>query len=223
MAEHASAGALPVLLPPLPLQRDHRAHHQLLREQPGALLQCAQPAQLPAQPGVFQHDGQRALPQPPSGPAEPAREPPAEAYLRRRVLTALPVHPVHPHPDHRNHRDQDYHAGTGVLPPETERTERQGILLHQVPLHEGERPGRHPAGHQGRPPQDPLGKHHAQDQHRRAAPVHQRTAGRHEHSGPAPAHAEAYRRIFTADRQVYGTPLRETGYHRLEPGYRLPG
>ena len=75
---------------------------------------------------------------------------------------------------------------------------------------------------QGRPAEDQMGQHNAQDKHRRTAAVHQRAQGRHEHRGAQAAHAEAHRRILEADRQVHDAPLCEARDYRLEPGDGLP-
>ena len=47
------------------------------------------------------------------------------------------------------HHHEDYHAGPDLLQAETERTERQGVLLLQVPEHEGECGCGQGAGYEG--------------------------------------------------------------------------
>ena len=61
----------------------------------------------------------------------------------------FPLHAVYPDPDHRDHHHEDYHAGPDLLQAETERIERQGVLLLQVPEHEGECGCGQGAGYEG--------------------------------------------------------------------------
>ena len=105
------------------------------------VLQRAERAQLPLPQGALQHDGQRALPEPARGAAELDREPDAEAGIRHRLLAVLPLHAVYPDPDHCEHHHENHDAGPGLLPSEAQRPERKGVLLPEVPQHEGERAG----------------------------------------------------------------------------------
>ena len=47
------------------------------------------------------------------------------------------------------HHHEDYHAGADLLQTETERAERQGVLLLQIPEHEGECRCGQGAGYEG--------------------------------------------------------------------------
>ena len=62
----------------------------------------------------------------------------------------------------------------------------------------------------------------AQDLARRAAAVHQRAAGAHEHRRPAPACRGAQRNLPQADQGLHDPPQGQARHHRLGPGQRLP-
>ena len=119
-------------------------------------FQCPQRAQLSEAAHVLRAPGQRARTLHPPGAAQFCRKPIQEACVRHRFLALVSLHPLphylcHCRADHQNHL-----AGSHLLQAKAQWRRRTGILVLQVPLHEGEHAERHPAGHLARSPQNAL-------------------------------------------------------------------